>query len=74
MLFRSTWVTLPDYMNAKDLQMKCLDKKVAFVPGGGFFPNGGHENTLRMNYSCMPEEKITEGIKRIGEVIKANMK
>ena len=54
--------------------MKCLDKKVAFVPGGGFFPNGGHENTLRMNYSCMPEEKITEGIKRIGEVIKANMK
>ena len=69
-----TWVTLPDYMNAKDLQMKCLDKKVAFVPGGGFFPNGGHENTLRMNYSCMPEEKITEGIKRIGEVIKANMK
>ena len=35
---------------------------------------GGHENTLRMNYSCMPEEKITEGIKRIGEVIKANMK
>ena len=69
-----TWVTLPDYMNAKDLQMKCLDKKVAFVPGGGFFPNGGHENTLRMNYSCMPEEKITEGIKRIGEVIKANRK
>ncbi|MCI8866760.1 MAG: PLP-dependent aminotransferase family protein [Anaerotignum sp.] len=69
-----TWVTLPDYMDAKDLQMKCLEKKVAFVPGGGFFPNGGHENTLRMNYSCMPEEKIVEGIKRIGEVIKANMK
>ncbi len=69
-----TWVTLPDYMNAKDLQMKCLDKKVAFVPGGGFFPNGGHENTLRMNYSCMPEEKIVEGIKRIGEAIKASMK
>lgn len=69
-----TWVTLPDYMNAKDLQMKCLDKKVAFVPGGGFFPNGGHENTLRMNYSCMPEEKIVEGIKRIGETIKENMK
>ena len=69
-----TWVTLPDYMNAKELAPQCLDKKVAYVPGGGFFPNGGHDNTLRLNYSCMPEEKITEGIKRIGEVIKANMK
>lgn len=69
-----TWVTLPDYMNAKELAPQCLEKKVAYVPGGGFFPNGGHDNTLRLNYSCMPEEKITEGIKRIGEVIKANMK
>lgn len=69
-----TWVTLPDYMDAKVLQMQCLEKKVAYVPGGGFFPNGGHDNTFRMNYSCMPEEKIVEGVKRIGEVIKANMK
>lgn len=69
-----TWVTLPEYMNARTLQKQCLENKVAFIPGGGFFPNGGHENTFRMNYSNMPEDKIIEGIKRIGEVIKANMK
>jgi 2-aminoadipate transaminase len=39
------WVVLPEYMDAKELQMKCLEKKVAFVPGGSFFPNGNHENT-----------------------------
>jgi 2-aminoadipate transaminase len=69
-----TWVVLPEYINAKEMAQQCLAKKVAYVPGGGFFPNGGHENTFRMNYSCMPEEKIVEGIKRIAEVIKANLR
>ena len=54
--------------------MKCLEKKVAFVPGGSFFPNGGHENTLRLNYSCMPEDKIREGITALCQTIKKNLK
>ena len=68
------WVVLPDYMDAKELQMKCLEKKVAFVPGGSFFPNGGHENTLRLNYSCMPEEKIVQGITALCQTIRENLK
>lgn len=63
-----TWVTMPEYLNARDLMVKALEKNVAFVPGGSFFPNGGHENTCRINYSNMPEGKIVEGIKRLGEV------
>lgn len=69
-----TWVVLPEYMNARDLALDCIEKKVAYVPGGSFFPNGGHENTFRMNYSGMPEEKIIEGITSIAEVIKKHMK
>jgi len=69
-----TWIILPEYMDAKELQMKCLEKKVAFVPGGSFFPNGGHENTLRLNYSCMPEDKIVLGITRLAEAIKENLR
>lgn len=65
-----TWVELPEYINARDLMIKALEKKVAFVPGGSFFPNGGHENAFRLNYSNMPEEKIVEGIKRLAEVLK----
>lgn len=68
------WVVLPEYMNAKELATKCLEKKVAFVPGGSFFPNGGHENTLRLNYSCMPEEKIVKGITLLCQTIKENLK
>lgn len=65
-----SWVVLPKHVNARDLMAKALENNVAFVPGGSFFPNGGNENTLRLNYSNMPEEKIREGIKRLGKVLK----
>ena len=72
-----TWVVLPESFNSeekmKELQMKCLEKNVAFVAGGSFFPNGGHENTLRLNYSCMPEEKIVFGITTLCQTIKECM-
>lgn len=69
-----TWVVLPEYMNARDLAVKALEKNVAFVPGGSFFPNGGNENTLRLNYSNMDEEKIKIGIKRLADAIKDMIK
>ncbi len=65
-----TWVELPDHIKAVDLLMKCLEQDVAFVPGDSFFPNGGSYNTLRLNYSNMPEERIEEGINRMAGVIK----
>ncbi len=64
------WVELPDEVNARELLEACLAREVAFVPGGAFFPNGGHENTLRLNYSNMPEERIVEGIRRLAEVVR----
>lgn len=63
------WVELPAHMNARDLLLKCLEKNVAFVPGGSFFPAGGHENTFRLNYSNMSDEKIKEGMLRLAGVL-----
>jgi len=65
------WCALPESCNARELLKIALEKKVAFVPGGGFFPNGGHENTMRLNFSNMPEARIEEGISRLGAAIKA---
>lgn len=69
-----TWVELPSYINTKEMALQCLEKKVAYVPGGSFFPNGGKNNCFRMNYSCMSDEKIIEGVKVLAEVIQANLK
>ena len=67
------WVTLPESMNARDLLVSCLEEDVAFVPGGSFFPNGGNENTLRMNYSTSDPERIEEGVRRMAKVLRRAM-
>jgi 2-aminoadipate transaminase len=64
------WVELPPEINAREVLEKCLKQNVAFVPGGSFFPNGGMENTLRLNFSNMPEDRIVEGMRRLGRVLR----
>ncbi|TDT61524.1 PLP-dependent aminotransferase family protein [Fonticella tunisiensis] len=65
-----TWISLPEGYDSAEILIKALKEKVAFVPGGSFFPNGGHPNHFRLNYSNMPEEKIVEGIRRLGRVLR----
>ncbi|ATW26769.1 PLP-dependent aminotransferase family protein [Candidatus Formimonas warabiya] len=64
------WVELPAHINAREVLEKSLERNVAFVPGGSFFPNGGKENTFRINFSNMPEERIVIGLKCLAEVLR----
>ncbi len=69
------WVTLPDYMNGADLLAAAIEtEKVAFVPGKAFHADGSGTNTLRLAYSCANDEMIEEGIKRLGNLIRAHEK
>ncbi len=69
-----TWVELPEHINTRDLMKIAVEREVAFVPGGSFYPNGGRENAMRINYSNMPEDKIVIGIERLGEVLREALK
>ncbi len=64
------WVTLPESINTKNLLLKALKRGVAFVQGSAFYPNGGHENTMRLNFSGLNEEKIVKGISILGELLR----
>ena len=64
------WVELPSHLNARTLLQRSLERNVAFVPGGSFFPTGGKEHFFRLNYSNMPEDRIREGIARLGAVLR----
>ncbi|MHC1761096.1 MAG: PLP-dependent aminotransferase family protein [Negativicutes bacterium] len=66
------WVELPPHMRSVELLKECLRQDVAFVPGDAFFPNGGVKNTLRLNYSNMPEDRIREGIRRLAGSIRTS--
>lgn len=69
-----TWVVLPEGIDTDKMMVKAVEKGVAYVPGVSFFPNGGHKNTMRINYSNMPNDKIVEGIKILGKVIEEEIK
>jgi 2-aminoadipate transaminase len=64
------WVTLPRGMDAARLFEKSLEKKVAFVTGSPFFADGGHENTLRLNFSMPTIPDIETAIERLGQIIR----
>lgn len=63
------WVELPAGIDARKVLERSLEDGVAFVPGSSFYPNGGHENTMRLNFSAMPEERIEDGVRRLARVL-----
>lgn len=67
------WVEMPEEIDARQLLQRCLDRGVAFVPGVTFFPSNEKPNTMRLNYSNMPEERIEEGVRRLGAEIRSMM-
>jgi len=67
------WVELPRGMNSAELLDKAIEKKVAYVPGSPFYAQTKGENTMRLNFSNASPEKIVEGIRRLGQVIKENL-
>ena len=63
------WVELPEHLNALDMLNACVERGVAYVPGTHFFADGGHHNTLRLNFSNATVEQIHKGMTVIREVI-----
>ena len=64
------WLTLPQHMNSEHLLKLAVEAKVAFVPGRPFYPKDGATNTLRLNFSNQPEDRIKDGIARLGKILK----
>lgn len=69
-------VTCPDSIDAAELSIEAVKQyKVAFVPNNNFTTDmNAKTSKFRLNYSTMPEEKIEEGIKAIGELLAKKLK
>jgi 2-aminoadipate transaminase len=67
------WVTLPPPLDSARLFDAALRENVAFVPGAPFFPRGGGERALRLNFSYCAPPLIEEGIRRLGDVIRRQL-
>ena len=67
------FLTLPENLDAEVLFKKAIEQNVAFVIGSVFHCDGSGKNTMRINFSYMPKEKTTEGVKRLAQAIKVEM-
>jgi 2-aminoadipate transaminase len=65
------WVTLPERLSALELFELAVKENVAFVPGTPFFVDGGGANNMRLNFSNADEDRIEEGIRRLGWIMKS---
>ena len=64
------WVTLPEGIDTYPLLAQAIDDGVVFIPGAAFTPGDEPNNRLRLAFSAVEPEKITEGVKRLAVVLR----
>jgi 2-aminoadipate transaminase len=67
------WATLPPEIDTKAMMPKAIVAKVAYVPGTAFYADGFGSWSMRLSYCYPTPERIREGIKSLGHVIKQEM-
>ncbi|UCD13116.1 MAG: PLP-dependent aminotransferase family protein [Thermoplasmatales archaeon] len=67
------WITLPKRIDTRFMFQKAIAKKVAYVVGDAFYPDGLNFNSMRLNFSYSDDDTIREGIQRLAEVIKEEL-
>ncbi len=61
------WCDLMHGIDTLAISKKAIENKVVYVPGNTFMVDMNKTcSALRLNYSTMSDEKITEGIRRLG--------
>lgn len=64
------WCNAPGVDTLK-LSQECVKEKVLIVPGNNFATDMSMENNgFRLNFSTMPDDKLVEGVKRLGAVLR----
>ena len=64
------WAELPERIDAAAALNACVENNVAYVPGTHFYPEGGHMNTLRLNFSMPTVSAISAGMEKLASVLK----
>jgi 2-aminoadipate transaminase len=64
------WLTVPEGVSTDDIFEKAVEENVAYVPGSAFFPNNDNHRSMRLNFSYCDDDKIIEGCRRLGKLIK----
>lgn len=68
------WAELPQNATSLELFNLAVKENVIFVPGDPFYIGKKKTRTMRLNFSCVDEETIEIGIRKLGSVIEQLLK
>ena len=63
------WATLPTYVDTQALLAAAVERRVAYVPGTAFYPDGRGKDQMRLAFCYPPEDRIREGVARLGSLL-----
>jgi 2-aminoadipate transaminase len=63
------WASLPSYVDTHAMLAAAVDRKVAYVPGTAFYPDGRGADQMRLAFCYPAEDRIREGIARLGTLL-----
>lgn len=67
------WVKAPDCIDTTAMFREAINAKVAYVVGIAFYPHRNDNCHMRLNFSAVEPERIVEGVRRLGDLIKSKM-
>jgi len=67
------FLTMPEGFDAVKFYDRALDAGVAYVAGEFFHPDRSGKNTMRLNFSFMSPERITEGVRLLADLLCAEI-
>ncbi len=63
------WVTLPDYFDTSAMLAAAVERRVAYVPGTAFYPDGRGKDRMRLAFCYPTEDDVVEGVRRLGALL-----
>jgi len=68
-----SWVSLPPHISVADLYLAATERGVAFAPGDVFFAERPAKPYIRLAFSSLPPELISEATQILGQIIGSHL-
>jgi 2-aminoadipate transaminase len=63
------WVSLAEWFDTTAMLAAAVERRVAYVPGSAFYPDGRGRDRMRLAFCYPTEDRIVEGVRRLGELL-----
>jgi 2-aminoadipate transaminase len=67
------WVKVPEHIDTTAMFHEAISAKVAYVTGIAFYPHRDDNCHMRLSFSPVDPEHITEGVHRLGDLLKSKI-